>query len=143
MDTATTLPHVNAALNSLTIVLLLAGLVLVRSGRAGAHRVVMAAALVVSALFLASYLVYHFTAPIFVFAGEGWVRPVYYVMLVSHVVLAAVATPMIALTAWRGARGVLERHRPLARWTWPIWMYVSVTGVLIYAMLYHIYPPAP
>lgn len=143
MDTASTLPHVNAALNSVTIVLLLAGLVLIRTGRRDAHRAVMAAAIGVSALFLVSYLVYHFTAPIFVFPGEGWVVPVYYVMLVSHVILATIVTPMIVVTAWRGATGRLERHRPLARWTWPVWMYVAVTGVLIYALLYHVYAPAP
>lgn len=142
METASTLPHVNAALNSLTIGLLVAGFVLVKTGRVRAHRAVMAAAVGVSALFLVSYLVYHFTAPVFVFSGEGWVVPVYYAMLVSHVVLAAVATPMILLTAWRGASGRLERHRPLARWTWPVWLYVAVTGVLIYAMLYHVYAPA-
>lgn len=141
MDTASTLPHLNAALNAITVVLLIVGFVLVRSGRKDVHRVVMIAALGVSAVFLASYLVYHFTAPIFVFRGEGLVRPLYYAMLISHVVLAAVAAPMIAVTAWRAARGTVDRHRRLARWTWPIWMYVSLTGVLIYWMLYHAYAP--
>lgn len=134
------LPHVNAALNSVTIVLLLTGLFLIRTGRKGAHRKVMAATLVVSALFLVSYLIYHFSAPVFVFPGQGLIRPVYYTMLVSHVVLATVVTPMVALTAWRGLTGQSERHRPLARLTWPVWFYVAVTGVGIYLMLYHIYP---
>lgn len=141
MDTASTLPHVNAALNAITVVLLIIGFALIRRGRRDVHRVVMIAALAVSAVFLASYLVYHFTAPIFVFRGEGLVRPLYYGMLVSHVVLAAVATPMIAVTAWRAARGTFDRHRRLARWTWPVWMYVSLTGVLIYWLLYHVYVP--
>ncbi|MFA7429392.1 MAG: DUF420 domain-containing protein [Rhodospirillaceae bacterium] len=141
MDTASILPHVNAALNAITTVLLVVGLVMARAGRADVHRPVMAAALVTSAIFLVSYVIYHFTAPIFVFRGEGWVRPVYYAMLISHVVLAAVVTPMIAVTAWRGVRGTIDRHRPLARWTMPIWLYVSVTGVIIYAALYHLYAP--
>lgn len=141
MDTATVLPHVNAALNAITTVLLVIGLTMARAGRPEVHRPVMAAALVTSALFLASYLVYHATAPIFVFTGQGWTRPVYYALLISHVVLAAVVTPMIALTAWRGARGAIGRHRPLARWTMPIWLYVSVTGVVIYIVLYHLSAP--
>jgi uncharacterized membrane protein YozB (DUF420 family) len=143
MDTATTLPHLNAALNAVTAVLLVAGVGLARRRRAMAHRVVMAAAVVVSAVFLVSYLVYHVTAPVFVFAGTGWVRPAYYAMLVSHVLAAAAVTPMVALTVWRGATGRLDRHRPLARWTWPLWLYVAVTGVVIYGLLYHVYAPAP
>lgn len=139
MDTATTLPHVNAILNTVTIVLLVAAYWLVRNNRIEAHRKVMLGALTVSALFLASYLTYHFTAPIFVFRGDGLVRSVYYTLLVSHVVLAAVATPMILVTAWRGLKRADARHRALARWTWPVWMYVSVSGVAVYAMLYHIY----
>ena len=141
MDTASTLPHVNAVLNSVTIVLLLIGFILIRSGRRKAHQAVMIAAVSVSAVFLVSYLVYHFTAPIFVFRGEGWVRPVYYAMLISHVLLATVVTPMIIVTVLRALRGRFDRHRALARWTWPVWMYVAVTGVLIYALLYHVYPP--
>lgn len=142
MDTANTLPHVNAALNSITTVLLIVGFMFIRTGWREMHRKVMIAALAVSAAFLVSYLVYHFTAPIFVFPGEGWVRPIYYAMLISHVALATVATPLIAVTAWRGLTGRFERHRLLARWTWPIWLYVSVTGVLIYVLLYHVYAPA-
>ncbi|MGC2857114.1 DUF420 domain-containing protein [Novispirillum sp. DQ9] len=142
MDTATVLPHVNAALNAVTTVLLVIGLMTARAGRPEVHRPVMAAALATSAVFLASYLVYHVTAPIFVFTGQGWTRPVYYALLISHVVLAAVVTPMIGLTAWRGGRGAIARHRPLARWTMPIWLYVSVTGVVIYVVLYHLMPAA-
>jgi uncharacterized membrane protein YozB (DUF420 family) len=105
----------------------------------------------VSAVFLVCYLTYHFTAPVFVFPGRGWVVPVYYTMLISHVVLAMVAAPMVAITAWLAfsawrnggagaAAAVFNRHRALARWTFPIWLYVTVTGVLIYVTLYHVYP---
>ncbi|MCL4758475.1 MAG: DUF420 domain-containing protein [Rhodocyclaceae bacterium] len=139
MDTANTLPHLNALLNAITIVLLIAAWRLIRRGRVAAHRATMLGAIGVSAVFLASYLVYHFSAPIFVFRGEGIVRPVYYAFLISHVVLAAIATPMILATAWRGLRYGDARHRVLARWTWPLWMYVSASGVLVYVLLYHIY----
>lgn len=139
MDTASTLPHLNAALNGVTIVLLLMAFVLIKQGKVQAHRKAMLGAIGVSAVFLASYLVYHFTAPIFQFRGEGAIRPVYYVFLVSHVLLAAVATPMILVTAWRGLHRADARHRALAKVTWPVWMYVSVSGVIVYWMLYHVY----
>ncbi len=146
------LPHVYAALHATSTVLLLIAYVLIRSGHREAHRRVMIAALVVSSIFLACYLLYHFTAPVFVFPGTGWVVPVYYAMLISHVILAAVATPLIAMTAWRALKAwrgggaaapasVFDRHRALARWTFPIWLYVTVTGVVIYATLYHVYAP--
>lgn len=139
MDTANTLPHLNALLNTVTMVLLVTAFVLIRQRRIDAHRRAMIAALTVSALFLVSYLIYHFSAPIFVFRGEGVVRPIYYALLISHVVLAAVATPMILVTAWRGLNRIDARHRALARWTWPLWMYVSVSGVIVYLLLYHVY----
>lgn len=134
------LPHLNAALNSLTVVLLLVGLILIRTGHRALHRKVMISTLVVSGLFLVSYLIYHFTAPVFVFPGQGFVRPIYFAMLISHVILATVVTPMVAVTAWRGLTGGFDRHAPLARWTWPIWFYVATTGVAIYVVLYHLYP---
>lgn len=147
------LPHVNAALNATSAVLLIIAYALIRAGRREAHRRVMIAALIVSAVFLVCYLTYHFTAPVFVFPGTGWVVPVYYAMLISHVFLAAIVTPMVAMTAWRAWKSwrnggaaapasVFERHRAIARWTFPIWLYVTVTGVLIYATLYHVYAPA-
>lgn len=150
MTIAAVLPHVNAALNALSTVLLIVAYVLIRAGRRSAHRKVMIAALTVSAVFLASYLTYHFTAPVFVFPGRGWVVPVYYAMLISHVVLATAATPLVVMTAWRGVRAwraggasapqeVFARHRAIARWTFPIWLYVTVTGVIIYVTLYHVY----
>lgn len=142
MTTAAVLPHVNAFLNAVSTVLLLVGFAMIRRGDRQRHKQVMLSALAVSAVFLASYLVYHFTAPIFVFAGEGWIRPVYYVILVTHVVLATVVTPMIAVLVWRALTGKFDKHKKLARWTLPTWLYVTVTGVVIYLMLYHVYPPA-
>ncbi|WP_142849586.1 DUF420 domain-containing protein [Telmatospirillum sp. J64-1] len=141
MNTATVLPHVTAALNAVSLLLLLVGFVLIRQRRQAAHRAAMMGAMGASAAFLAVYVVYHFTAPIFVFTGEGMIRPVYYFILITHVILAAVVFPMILMTAARALRGRFEGHRGLARWTYPIWLYVSVTGLVVYAMLYHIYYP--
>lgn len=142
MSTADVLPHVNATLNAISTVLLIIGFSLIRAGKREQHRKVMIAALIVSAIFLVCYLIYHFTAPIFVFPGTGWTVPVYYAMLISHVILAIVATPMVLMTAWRALKGNFERHRAIARWTIWIWLYVTVTGVMIYVILYHVYPPA-
>ena len=142
MTAATVLPHVNAALNALSTLLILTGFIFIRSGNREMHRKVMIAAIVVSAVFLACYLTYHFTAPIFVFPGTGWTIPVYYTMLITHVILAIAVTPMIIVTAWRSLHGRFESHKKIARWTLPIWLYVTVTGVLIYVILYHVYPPA-
>lgn len=135
----TWLPHVTAGLNAVALVLLLCGFALIRSGRRDLHRRFMLAAVGTSGLFLVAYIVYHATAPIFVFRGQGAVRPVYYTLLISHVVLAAAVTPMIAATLWRAVSGRIQPHRGLARWTLPIWLYVSATGVLVYALLYHVY----
>jgi len=135
------LPHVTAGLNALAVVLLLAGFTLIRLRRYAAHRAVMTAAVVTSSLFLAAYLTYHFTAPIFVFRGVGLVRTLYYAMLVSHVVLALAVAPMVAVTFLRARAGRFSRHRALARWTLPVWIYVSVTGIAVYVLLYHVYRP--
>ncbi|MGE3334910.1 MAG: DUF420 domain-containing protein [Rhodospirillaceae bacterium] len=142
MSTATVLPHVNAVLNALSTILLIIGFVLIRSGRREQHRKVMLSALVVSGVFLISYLTYHFTAPTFVFPGTGWTRPVYFGMLISHVVLATIVTPMVVVTAYRALKGTFDRHKAIARWTIGAWLYVTVTGVLIYVILYHVYPPS-
>ncbi len=139
---AAILPHVNAVLNGVSTVLLITGFALIRKGNRTAHRKVMIAALIVSSVFLACYLLYHFTAPVFVYRGPEWSRPVYFAMLISHVVLATVVTPMVAVTAWRSLHGDFVRHRAIARWTFPIWLYVTVTGVVIYAILYHLTPTA-
>jgi uncharacterized membrane protein YozB (DUF420 family) len=151
MTTADVLPHVNAALNTLSTILLLLGFALIRAGRRAQHMKVMLAAGVVSAIFLVCYLVYHFTAPLFAFPGTGWTRPAYFILLASHVVLAAAMTPMVLLTLWRAYRAWREtgdvlsttaflRHRALARWTLPVWLYVTVTGVAVYVILYHVFP---
>lgn len=136
MDTASILPHVNATLNGISIILLVAARVLVAQGRIEAHRVAMLSALGVSALFLISYIAYHVSAPIFVFRGQGVDRSLYYVLLISHVLLAAASLPLILVTAWFGLNRIVPRHTRWARWTWPIWMYVSLTGVAVYLMLY-------
>jgi putative membrane protein len=139
LGTAELLPHVNATLNAAAIAFLLAARVRIARGQVEAHRRAMLGALAVSAVFLISYLTYHFTAPIFVFRGEGAVRPFYYALLISHVVLAALAIPLILATAWLGLRRIDRTHRRLAGWTWRLWMYVSVSGVAVYLMLYQIY----
>lgn len=138
MNSASILPHLNAVLNGISIVLLVVARVMIARGDIEAHRRAMLSALGVSALFLLSYIAYHVTSPIFVFRGHGVVRPVYYTLLVSHVILAAVALPLILVTARLGLKRVVPRHRRWARWTWPIWMYVSVSGLAVYLMLYGI-----
>lgn len=138
---AADLPSLNAALNTASAVLLLVGYRGVRGGDVRTHRRCMLAAFAVSALFLVSYLVYHYQVGSVRFTGTGWVRPVYFSVLVSHIVLAALILPMALLTLSRALRGHFEAHRRIARWTLPIWLYVSVTGVAVYLMLYQLYPP--
>ena len=140
MSTAAILPHVNAVLNSISTVFLVIGFYLIKTGQRDAHRKAMICAMVVSAVFLVSYLTYHFTAPIFVFPGTGWAVPAYYTLLISHVVLATVVSPMVIVTAWRALHGQFEQHKAIARWTWPVWIFVTVSGVAVYAILYHVYP---
>jgi uncharacterized membrane protein YozB (DUF420 family) len=130
------LPALNATLNGLATVLLLAGFVSIRRRRIAEHRTFMLAAFATSVLFLASYLVYHFHQPTTPFEGQGAVRVVYFTILISHIVLAMAVPPLALLTLYRALRGRFERHRRVARWTLPIWLYVSVTGVAVYVMLY-------
>ncbi len=132
------LPALNAALNATSAVLLVIGYVLIRQRRLRAHRAVMLSAFGVSTLFLVSYLVYHANAGSRPFPGQGAIRGVYFFILVTHVVLAALIVPMALVTLSRGLREQFDRHVPLARWTLPIWLYVSVTGVIVYLMLYRI-----
>jgi uncharacterized membrane protein YozB (DUF420 family) len=134
--TVSDLPAVNAALNATSAILLSTGYVLVRRGRYDAHRNVMLAAFATSTLFLISYLVYHAYAGSRPFPGHGAIRPVYFTILITHIVLAAAVVPMALLTLSRGLRRRFDLHVPLARWTLPIWLYVSVTGVIVYVMLY-------
>lgn len=136
----TALPHLNALLNATSGLLLTAGYVLIRRRRVLLHLACMIAALVSSALFLISYLVYHYYHGTTRFAGQGLVRPLYFILLGTHTVLAAVILPFIVLTLYRAARREFDRHRRIARWTFPMWLYVSVTGVLVYLLLYQLYP---
>lgn len=135
------LPHLNAALNATSFLLLVAALYQIRRGNVQMHRRLMLSALVVSGLFLVSYVVYHAQYGSVRFAGQGLVRPVYFVILVTHVILAAAIVPLIIVTLRRALAGDFARHRRLARWTYPLWLYVSVTGVVVYLMLYHLYRP--
>jgi putative membrane protein len=130
------LPALNAALNASSAVLLGAGYVLIRRRRIAAHRACMLAAASVSTAFLVSYVVYHALAGSRAFTAEGWVRAVYFPVLISHIVLAAGMVPFVLTTLYRALAGDFVRHARLARWTLPVWMYVSVTGVAVYWMLY-------
>ncbi|HEX8473778.1 MAG TPA: DUF420 domain-containing protein [Pyrinomonadaceae bacterium] len=134
------LPHVNACLNATSGVLLLVGFYFIMRRRITAHLSCMLAALGVSTLFLVSYLIYHYNHGSTRFTGEGFVRTVYFAILISHTILAVVIVPLIAVTLLRAWRGDYARHRRIARWTFPLWLYVSVTGVVVYLMLYQIYP---
>jgi uncharacterized membrane protein YozB (DUF420 family) len=131
---------VNAALNGLAALWLGAGYLMIRRRRTAAHRFCMIAALVASAAFLVSYLAYHARAGSTRFTGTGWIRSLYLVILFTHTVLAAAIVPLVLITLRRALRGRFDRHRRIARWTWPHWIYVSVTGVVIYLMLYHLGP---
>lgn len=133
---AADLPALNATLNAVAAGWLVLGYVLIRRGRRRAHRAAMLAACATSALFLASYLVYHSQAGSRPFTGQGWIRPVYFTILVSHIVLAAAVLPLALVTLVRGLRARYDHHRRLARITLPVWLYVSVTGVVVYLMLY-------
>jgi uncharacterized membrane protein YozB (DUF420 family) len=132
------LPTVNAVLNSIAAILLVTGYVLIRRRRIQAHRRVMIAAFTASVLFLASYLVYHFQAGSVRFQRTGTIRTVYLWILLTHTVLAAAVPFLAVITLYRGLRGSYERHRRIARWALPIWLYVSVTGVAVYWMLYQL-----
>lgn len=132
-------PVLDASLNGTSAVLLLTGRTLIKHGRMAAHRAVMITALVSSSLFLGSYLYYHWHVGSVHFQGQGWTRPVYFSILISHTILAAVIVPMIIITLSRALRERFDRHRTIARWTYPLWLYVSVTGVVIYVMLYKLF----
>jgi len=132
-------PAIDAVLNGTSAVLLLVGRAYIKRGRMAAHRAVMITALISSSLFLAFYLYYHAHVGSVRFQGQGWSRPVYFTVLISHTILAVVIVPMVIITLSRALRGRFDRHRAIARWTFPLWMYVSVTGVIVYVMLYHLF----
>ena len=135
----TVLPTVNATLNAISGVFLLVGYVLIRRRQITAHRNAMLAAFGSSTLFLISYLIYHAHAGSRPFPGRGPIRVVYFVILISHIVLAATIPPLAGLTLWRGYAGRFDRHVRIARWTLPLWLYVSITGIIVYWMLYQMY----
>ena len=134
------LPTLNAILNSISAILLVTGYGFIRQKNRNAHRVCMVAAFITSSIFLTSYLIYHFNVGSVKFQGQGTVRLVYFAILLTHTVLAVTIVPMIFVTFARALKGRFDRHRAIARWTFPLWLYVSVTGVVVYLMLYHLYP---
>ena len=131
------LPAVNATLNAISGTFLLIGWLLIRARRHEAHRLAMLAAFATSTLFLVCYVIYHAQVGSVAFTRQGWVRPVYFTILITHIILAAVTLPLAFMTLSRALRQNFARHRAIARWTLPIWGYVSVTGVLVYVLLYH------
>jgi putative membrane protein len=136
------LPAVNASLNGLSAICISIGWILIKTQRTRAHIVAMSCALVTSALFLSCYLTYHFNVRVVThFTAQGFVRPMYFALLLSHTILAVIALPMVILTVIPALRARYDKHRRLAVWTIPIWLYVSVTGVLVYMMLYQWFPP--
>jgi uncharacterized membrane protein YozB (DUF420 family) len=131
----------NASLNGTSAVLLACGYAAIRSGKMKVHKAFMIAAFGVSVAFLVSYLIYHYRVGHVVFTGQGWIRPVYFALLLSHTVLAIVIVPMILVTLRRAWLERYDKHRLIARWTLPLWFYVSVTGVIVYVLLYQVYAP--
>jgi uncharacterized membrane protein YozB (DUF420 family) len=134
------LPHLNACLNATSAVLLIAGYSFIRARKIVAHRACQITALIVSILFLTSYLIYHYNHGSTRFQGTGIVRPIYFTILITHTILAIVIVPLIIVTFYRALRNDFVRHRRIARITLPLWLYVSITGVIVYLMLYQIYP---
>ncbi len=134
------LPRLHAVLNGSTALLLMAGYGAIRSGRRTLHRSIMITCFVLSCLFLVSYVTYHSQAPQSHFGGTGWIRPVYLFILITHISMAPIVVPLVLLTLSRALRGDLVKHRRLAKWTLPVWMYVAVTGVLVYLMMAPYYP---
>jgi len=137
----TDLPAVNACLNGLSAVFLMTGYVFIRRGNKIAHRNCMVSAFVTSTIFLVCYLTYHFSVKTITrFKEPGWFRPIYLTILLTHTVLAVVIVPLVLMTLHRAVKERFDLHKKIARWTWPLWMYVSVTGVVIYLLLYRIFP---
>ena len=134
------LPAINAALNTTSAMLLIAGYVFIRRKMVAQHRRCMLAACGTSSLFLIGYLTLRYYAGMTRFSGQGWVRPIYFTILTSHTVLAACILPLVLVTLWRALSNDATRHVKVARWTLPLWLYVSVTGVLVYWILYQLYP---
>jgi putative membrane protein len=139
MLTIANLPLLNAILNGLSALLLSSGYVAIRRQHVALHKTCMLSACIVSALFLTSYVIYHYHIGSRPFPGQGGIRVVYFAMLIPHTILAIVIVPLVPLTLYRALTSQWQRHQRLARWTLPLWLYVSVTGVIIYLMLYQLY----
>lgn len=135
--------HLNAALNALSVCFLLAGYYHIRKGAREKHKKCMLSAVAVSALFLVGYVIYKANSGFAKFGGEGLIRPIYFTLLAIHVAGAIAMLPMVPLTLYRALSGNFDKHKRLARWTWPIWVFVGVSGVVVYIMAVHIYPHAP
>jgi putative membrane protein len=142
MLTISNLPLLNAMLNGISAVLLSCGYLAIRRQRVSWHKTFMLSACTTSALFLTSYLIYHYHIGSRPFPGQGRIRVVYFAILISHTILATVIVPLVIMTLYRAFTSQWPRHRRVARWTLPLWLYVSVTGVVIYIMLYQLYPPS-
>jgi len=134
--TLSDLPAVNAMLNSISAVLLILGRSRIKIGRADQHKIIMILALTVSLLFLTSYLIYHYNVGSVPYPKHDWTRPLYFAILIPHVILAAVMTPFILLAVWFALKGRFEYHKKVVRWVWPVWIFVSFSGVAVYLMLY-------
>jgi uncharacterized membrane protein YozB (DUF420 family) len=133
-------PALNATLNGASAILLAAGYAAIRSGKRQLHKRLMLTAFFVSCAFLVSYVIYHFRIhQIIHFQGQGWIRPIYFTILISHTILAILIVPLIIITLRRALLDRFDKHRLIARWTFPLWLYVSVTGVIVYVMVYHLY----
>lgn len=132
------LPSVNATLNLISSLFLLLGYIYVKRGKPEVHKKLMIGALVSSALFLICYLVYHYAVGSVPYAKQDWTRPVYFAILIPHVILAAVMVPFILLAVWHAFRGNFVKHTRITKWLWPVWMFVSVSGVVVYLMLYQL-----
>ncbi len=140
MDIISLLPAAEAILNTLSAISISTGYYFIRKNNIAAHRACMITALIISSIFFIIYLIYHMNVGNIPFAGQGFIRPVYFTILASHVILAAVSAVLVLTTVTFIAKGHIEKHKKLARWTLPIWLYVSVTGVIVYLMAFHLYP---
>lgn len=139
----TDLPHINATLNGLSALTLCVGYYYIRRGERLKHRACMIAALAISAAFLVTYLIYKANSGFAKFGGEGIIRPIYFSILIVHVIAAIAIVPLVPLTVFRALKGRFDQHRKIARWTFPVWVFVGVSGVVVYVMAIHLYPHVP
>jgi len=133
-------PHIIAGLNALSVVFLSIAYYYIKSGNKDKHRIAMICALVVSSVFLVFYVIYKANSGFAKFGGEGVIRPVYFTLLITHVIGAVIITVMVPITVWRAFKGNFEKHKKIARFTWPLWMWVGLSGVVVYVMTVHLYP---